>query len=493
VLFQSLRRSCSALVAPERWSRAGKLALAFVCLSLSLASVSSAQEPPRDGAAPATARSGPAWMDTAIIYEIFPRHFSDEGTLNAVTGKLDQLHALGVNVLWIMPVHPIGELHRVGALGSPYAARDFYAIDPALGTKEDFARLVESAHARNMRVILDIAANHTAWDSVMMAYTAFYAHDKGGHPFSPHGWNDVAGLDYNNPALRQYMVDMFVYWLKTYNLDGFRCDAASFVPTSFWEQLRPALEAVKPDVLLLAEASNPDLMTKAFDLDYAWPLLHTFNDVIEHGKPASAIEAVWKEQAIAFPKGAKHMLISDDHDEPRATVRYGNSGALAASALVFTLPGVPMLYNGMEAGDATPSGSPALFEKHQVYWGSGQKNSEFSAFYDAIIRLRASSTALQHGDLVWLHNSDETHVVSILRRSPEETDLVTVNLSNTPFRGTVEFASPSGAGQWQEVSLAPPPRRQDRTSQQSIPVGPAFPAASLDAFQVRIFRLVTAK
>ncbi|MGI4827805.1 MAG: alpha-amylase family glycosyl hydrolase [Janthinobacterium lividum] len=425
-----------------------------------------------------------------MIYEIYPRHFSDEGTLNAVTAKLDQLHTLGVNVLWIMPVHPIGKTHRLGPLGSPYAARDYYAVDPAIGTKADFTKLVDGAHARGMRVILDIVPDHTAWDSVMMAHPSFYTHDAAGKIVSPHGWTDVAGLDYNNPALRQYMVDMFVYWLKTFHLDGFRCDAASFVPSPFWEQLRPALDAVKPDVLLLAEASKPELMTKAFDLDYAWPLLGTFNDVIEHGKPATAIETTWKEQQAAFPAGTEHMLISDDHDEQRATVRYGEDGALAASALVFTLPGVPLLYNGMEVGDATPSGAPALFEKFHLYWGAAEQRPQYPAFYHALIPLRASSPALRHGDLVWLHNSDEQHVVSFLRRSPEETDLVTVNLSNTPFRGSIEIAT-RGPQPWQEVSLAPSHRHHgsapETPAMTALP--PALPVLSLDAFQVRIFRL----
>ena len=431
-----------------------------------------------------------------MIYEIYPRHFSEQGTLNAVTARLDQLHALGVNVLWIMPVHPIGKAKRLGPLGSPYAARDFYAIDPVLGTKADFAHLVDEAHARQMRVILDIAADHTSWDSVMMKNPAFYTHDAAGHIVSPHGWSDVAGLDYNNPALRQYMVDMFVYWLKTFHLDGFRCDAASFLPTSFWEQLRPALEAVKPDVLLLAEASKPELMTKAFDLDYGWPLLSTFNDVVEHGQPATEILATWKRQQFEFPAGAEHMLISDDHDEQRATVRFGEGGALAASALVFTLPGVPMLYNGMEVGDATPSSGPALFEKLRLYWEGREQHPQFTAFYRAMIPLRASSSALRHGDLLWLHNSDEQHVVSFLRRSPEETDLITVNLSNTPFRGSVEVAAAAGRQAWQEVSLEPPPRHrrgaaEEATAGAAAPA-PGLPALSLDAFQVRIFRLPSA-
>jgi cyclomaltodextrinase / maltogenic alpha-amylase / neopullulanase len=459
--------------------------LAVVCLAGSVV-----QAQAQDREVRVSARKPPAWVDTAVIYEIYPRDFSAEGTLNGVTAKLDQLHELGVNVLWIMPVNPIGELKRLGPLGSPYSPRDYYAIDPGLGTKEDFANLVRSAHERGMRVILDMVADHTSWDSVMMAHPEFYTHDRAGRIVSPHGWSDVAGLNYDNPALRRYMMDVFVYWLKTFQLDGFRCDAAAMVPTSFWEELRPALDAVKPDVLMLAEASRHELMTKAFDLDYAWPMLATFNEVLESGSPANSVQATWKQQTRLFPEGAEHMLISDDHDERRAIVRYGERGTLAASALVFTLPGVPMLYNGMEVGDATPSGAPALFSKRTIDWSAAQQERVYPSFYRALIELRTSSAALRHGSLQWLHNSDEEHVVSFERRSGDDTELVTVNLSNTPFHGSVEVESPLGK-RWAEASL--PQRANDRARGPEEPPPVALPALSLDAFQTRIFRLAPAK
>lgn len=428
------------------------------------------------------ARTPPAWMQQSIIYEVFPRDFSQAGTLNAVTSRLDDLHATGINTLWIMPVHPIGQLHRIGPLGSPYAPRDYYAIDPALGTKEDLTRLVDAAHAHGMRVLLDMVADHTSPDSPLVAaHPDFYLHDAAGKLVQPQGWSDVAGLNYANPALRQYMVDMFVYWLRTFHLDGFRCDAATFVPTSFWEQLRPPLQAVKPDVLLLAEASKPELMTRAFDLDYGWPLLHTFNDILEDGAPATELQRTLVEQQRAFPHGTQHLLISDDHDEIRATVRYGIHGALAASALVFTLPGVPMLYNGMEVGDATPSGAPALFEKFKLYWGAGQQERESPGFYRALLALRASSPALQSGSLQWLHNSNEQHIVSFLRHTAGEDVLVAVNLSNTPFRGSLEVPTSTN---WKEVTL------HSESGAHHGPEPTALPALSLNAFQVRLFRSV---
>ncbi|HZI31746.1 MAG TPA: alpha-amylase family glycosyl hydrolase, partial [Candidatus Binatia bacterium] len=235
----------------------------------------------------ATARSSPEWLRTGTIYEIFPRDFSPAGNLAGVTARLDDLQKLGVTILWTMPVHPIGEKFRKGGYGSPYSISDYYAIDPHYGTLADFKALVAGAHQRGMKVIMDLVANHTAWDSVMMTNKAFYKQDANGHVVPPvPEWTDVAGLNYHNPQLRQYMIAMLKYWIKVADVDGFRCDVAYMVPTSFWEQARAELGKLKPDIILLAEASKPELLTNAFNIDYSWPLLATMNNVLERGAPA---------------------------------------------------------------------------------------------------------------------------------------------------------------------------------------------------------------
>ena len=430
-----------------------------------------AQEP--DAAiAKQPARTSPVWLKSGVIYQIFVRAFSPAGDLNGVTARLDELHALNVNILWLMPIHPDGQLKKKGALGSPYAVRDYYAIDPALGTKEDLHRLVQEAHKRQMKVIIDIVANHTAWDSVMMAHPDFYKKDAQGHIISPYDWTDVAWLDYSNPKLRQYMLDMLVYWIKDFDLDGYRCDAAGEVPTDFWEQARVALEKVKPDIMLLAEANKPELLKSAFDIDYSWPLMHTLNDVIMSGEPATAIRTTVEQQQALFPKGALHMRISDDHDELRATTRYSYPGAIAASALMFTLDGAPLIYNGMEVGDSTQSAAPALFEPQKIFWDSATWHPDYPKFYTAIAGLRRTHPALEQGELIWVHNSDEQHVVTYMRRSSTEEFLIAVNLSNTPFRGSVEADSAT----WKEIELPG-----------SKPEPVALPFVSLDAFGARIF------
>ena len=459
-----------------------------LALFFSLLSNGATAQGQTDSDTPVVAQHVPSWMDQAIFYEIFPRDFSPAGTLNGVTARLDDLQKLGVNVLWLMPIHSIGRTHRMGAYGSVYAVSDYYTVDPDLGTKADLMHLVQAAHERHMRVILDEVADHTAWDSVMMPHPTFYKRDSTGKVLYPHSWTDVAALNYADPALRKYMVDMFSYWLKTFDLDGFRCDDAGDVPVIFWDEVTAALRAIRPDVLLLAEASQPDLLRADFNIDYGWPLLETMNRVIMHGESASAVRDVVNALVTRYPAGSWHMLVSDDHDTRRAVVRYGMQGALAASALVFTLPGAPMLYNGMEVADATPSAGPALFEKAPIFWRSGEIERAFPEFYKIMIPLRESSPALRHGELVWLHNSDETHIVTYLRRSPEETVLVAVNLANVPFTGSIE----AGTGSWKEVVLGKIAQHGEAgmpTADAAVPPPPvALPALSLPPFGIRIFR-----
>ena len=390
------------------------------------------------------ARPSPDWLRAGTIYQIFPRDFSVPGNLNGVTAKLDELHGLGVDILWTMPIHPIGEKFRKGEFGSPYSIKDFYAVDPNYGTLEDFKKLVAGAHQRGMKVIMDLVANHTAWDSVMMQHPDFYKHDAHGQIIPPvPEWTDVAGLNYASPALREYMIAMLKYWIKEADVDGFRCDVASMVPTDFWEQVRDELAKVKPDILLLAEASKPELLVKAFDIDYSWPLLATMNDVLIRSASASKIRDSWEDSRRQFPKNALHMRISDDHDEARAVARYGLNGALAASALMFTLDGVPLIYNGMEAGDATESGDPALFDKLNIFWHPKDRPPLRSIYHD-LIRLRHQYAALRVARVDWLPNSDETRLVTFLRSDDKDQLLVVINFSNRPLTGKVDLKNADG-------------------------------------------------
>ena len=425
------------------------------------------------------ARPSPDWLRSGTIYEIFPRDFSPAGNLAGVTARLDELHDLGVTILWIMPIHPIGTKCRKGDFGSPYSIRDYYAVDPNYGTVDDFKALVAGAHQRGMKVIMDLVANHTAWDSVMMTNTDFYKQDAPGHVIPPvPSWTDVAGLNYNSPALREYMIAMLKYWIKTADVDGFRCDVAYMVPTDFWEQVRTELTKTKPDIMMLAEASKPELLTKAFDIDYAWPMLATMNNVLIHDAPASDVAKTWEDSRRQFPKDALHMRISDDHDEARAVARYGLKGALATSALMFTLDGVPLIYNGMEVGAATESGDPALFDKLTIFWNPKERPQLRSIYHD-LIQLRKNSAALRGSNVEWLHNSDENKLVTFLRADDKDEFLVVINLSNRPLTGNVNLKNANG---FSEVKIS----GADDSG------GDPLPAIHLNEFEWRIYHRAAA-
>jgi cyclomaltodextrinase / maltogenic alpha-amylase / neopullulanase len=384
------------------------------------------------------ARPSRDWVRDGVIYEIYPRAFSQKGNLNAITARLDELKDLGVTILWLMPIHPIGQEKKKGTIGSPYAVRDYYGINPDYGTADDLKRLVREAHARGLKVIIDIVANHTSWDSVLMKHPEFYKHDEKGNITYPHDWYDIAALNYDNQELRRYMTEMLKHWLREFDLDGFRCDVAGEVPTDFWEHARRELEQIKPDIVMLAEAHKPELQVTAFDLDYSWPLHSTLTDVLQGRKPASDLRIEWEKENQEWPKGALHMRFSDNHDERRAIARFGEPAALAASAFVFTLDGVPMIYNGMEVGDTTESGAPALFEKLPIFWAIAERRKNFPDFYKDIMTRRRTITELRRGTLEWVSNSDESRVVTFIRRAGKQVSLVAINFSNRPFSGWVE-------------------------------------------------------
>jgi cyclomaltodextrinase / maltogenic alpha-amylase / neopullulanase len=414
-------------------------ALVLGSLTLSLA-VSTAAESANPGN-----RKSPDWLRHAVVYEIFPRNFSPAGDFNGITARLDELKELGVDVLWLMPINPVGEKLKKGSQGSPYCVRDFYAINPDCGTTNDLKRLVAEVHKRDMKIIIDIVAGQTAWDSALMAHPEFYLKDAAGKIIPPKpAWTDVAGLNYENRDLRRYMIDMMKYWLKEFNLDGFRCDVAYTVPVDFWEAARTELEQINPGLIIIADAgARPSLLTKAFDMDYAWNLFSSLKSVMDSVSPADALRQSWEHTQQQFPKGALHLRFTDNQSETRATARYGLRGALAAQALMLTLDGVPLFYNGMEVGDATESGDPAMFEKMPVFWSPGGR-PPLRDIYRELIKLRKSSSAFRNDDVVWVQNSAPGEVASFLRRDTNDEFLVLINLSSRWATGSVTLATEKG-------------------------------------------------
>jgi glycosidase len=435
------------------------------------------------------ARQSPDWLRDAVVYEVFPRAFSQSGDFKGVTADLDRLKDLGVTVLWLMPIHPVGKLKAKGTLGSPYAVRDYDAVNPEYGTGEDFKKLVAAAHQRGMKVFIDIVANHTAWDSVLIGkHPDWYTHDAAGHIIPPNpDWVDVADLDYVNPALRKYMSGMLVRWLRDYGVDGFRCDYASGVPTDFWESVRPELDRVRPGLAFLAESDDPALLNQAFDIDYAWDFYHAMSEALAGRAPASSVREVWENAEAKYPKGALRLRFSDNHDQLRTTGQAGLPAALAASAVMFTLDGAPLLYNGMEVGDGTESAAPGLFERAPIAWEMAERRPQVTPYYRALTKLRHAHAAFTRGAVHWLHNGDEQRVLSYERAGAGESLVVAVNLSSQAFAGTVEMP----AGEYREITpdwrsaagVSPAPQDARRAA--------PLPGVFLAPWEFRVFRRAT--
>ncbi|NOT48173.1 MAG: family 10 glycosylhydrolase [Acidobacteria bacterium] len=433
------------------------------------------------------AKTSQEWIRDAVIYQIFERQYSQKGDFNSITADLDRLNTLGVTVLWLMPVHPIGQEKKKGTIGSPYAVRDYYGVNPDYGTPDDLKRLIAEAHERGMKVIIDVVVNHTAWDNALIKTNPeFYKKNEKGEIIPPVAdWADVAGLDYSKPAVRKYIIENLKSWVRDYGLDGFRCDVALMIPTDFWDEARAEVDKVKADTIWLAEAEKADLLVKAFDLDYSWELHHALDRTLHGDAPASGIRKIWEDQAKTFPKGSLRMRFSDNHDERRAIARFGEKGALAAQALIFTLDGVPLIYNGMENGDTTESGYPALFEKMPIFWQTEVRRPEFPKFYKAMVALRKQSAALRRGSLTWLKNSDENRVATFSRKQGSEEIIVAINLSNTPFNGSVQVN-----GTFQDITPdygkpMPPDDEKARVTAKDTSLPPTL---NLESYGFRIFR-----
>ena len=336
------------------------------------------------------------WTRNAVIYEVNVRQYTKEGTFAAFEQHLPRLKELGVDVLWFMPIHPISEKNRKGTLGSYYAVKDYKGINPEYGTKEDFKRLVDKAHEAGFKVILDWVANHTGCDNVWLSdHPDWYVKDEAGNPKSPYDWTDTYELNYDNKDMRAAMADALKYWVTDFNIDGYRCDMAHEVPTDFWNDVRPALDSIKP-VFMLAESENYDLLEHAFDANYSWELMHMMSDVNKGTKTAEDIQAyVQKLDSLMCPDGYKmNFLTNHDENSWNGTEfeRYGK-GVETFAVLTYTLNGMPMIYTGQEVGMKKRL---SFFEKDVV--PSWTANAT-TAFYKKLNELKHTHPALRAGEI----------------------------------------------------------------------------------------------
>lgn len=398
---------------------------------------------PASGAGAATrpdTGSHPAWSRHAVIYEVNVRQFTPEGTFAALERHLPRLRGLGVDILWLMPVQPIGREQRKGSLGSYYSISDYTAINPEHGTEADFRRLVDAAHRQGMKVILDWVANHTAYDHAWTReHKDWYTLRPDGsisRPLDAEGketdWTDVAELNFDNPQLRRAMIEEMRWWTDSMGVDGFRADVAWGIPHDFWPQVRAALQPSRPDLFMLAEAEDPKLHP-AFDMTYGWELHHLLNDVSKGTKGTEVLDAYFAKQDSLYPPDAYRMYFTSNHDENSwQGTEFERMGDNHKAAFVLSATadnGMPLLYTGQEASLRKRL---RFFDKDTVDWNG----PSLAAFYRSMFSLKDSVPALANGGWggpqVALKTDGGSRVYAFTRTKGPNTVLVAVNFGNAP-------------------------------------------------------------
>lgn len=368
----------------------------------------------------------------ATIYQVNIRAFSEAGDLQGVIQGLDHIEALGANVVYLMPVFPVGEERSAGGLGSPYAVKDYKAVNPEFGTMEDLRTLVDEAHSRGMAVILDFVANHTAWDnSWIQEHPEWYAQDEEGNIIAPPGtgWNDVAQLNYDNEELREAMIDAMAFWVYNANVDGFRMDAADFVPNSFWSTAVPVLDNIKDqELLMLAEGGRKDHLRAGFDYIFGFNYFETLKEVFLDGAPVTALQEAHAEAyANIYDESKRVVKYTSNHDvnltdgTPQELFG-GNKGSLAAFVVAAYQRSVPMIYNGQAIGFDERL---EFFTRDPIDWS--QTDEEMLQEYKDIIAFRNASEVIRRGELK-SYSSDDIVVFSMEKDG--ELVLVLSNLRN---------------------------------------------------------------
>ena len=372
------------------------------------------------------------WVKNATIYELNVRQFSEEGTFKAVEKQLPRLKRMGIDIIWLMPVQPIGKVNRKGTLGSYYSVKDYFDVNPEFGTKKEFQNLVSAIHKLGMYVILDWVANHSSWDNdLVKQYPDWYIKSRTGN-FQSTPWrdyDDIIDFDYNKPELRKYMTDALKFWVKNYNIDGYRCDVASFIPLEFWENARKELDEIKP-VFMLAEAEDKELHRKAFDATYNWTLWNFLHNITTNNKSAETLAGGYiAEHVSIFPKEGIRLNFIDNHDKNSWEGNpYTNFGEGLQAAMVFTalMDGMPLVYNGQEAG---LNRSLKFFEKDPIEWKK-HKNTDL---YTKLFSLKHKNQALWNGkwggEMVRIKNDKMDQVLAFVREKNGDKVIAVLNLS----------------------------------------------------------------
>ncbi len=380
----------------------------------------------------------PDWAFDKTIYEVNIRQFTQDGTFKSFEQHSPRLKELGAEILWLMPIHPIGELNRKGSLGSYYSIKDYFEINPEFGTKEDFRNLVQKIHSLGMYVIIDWVANHTAWDHPWtISNPEFYNKDENNNFIPPvDDWTDVIDLNYENKNLWNEMIKALKYWVKEFDIDGYRCDVAGMVPIEFWIEARKQLDEIKP-VFMLAEWDSPE-MHKAFCMTYDWESHKLMNRIAKgESNPSDLVKHLISDRQ-KYPANAFRMQFTDNHDENswNGTVfeRLGEAAECFA-VLTFLIPDMPLIYSAQEAG---LDKRLLFFEKDLIDW----KEHKFSIVYKTLTELRKKNEVLHSGfkggELNFIKNNNQQNIISLIRTKDDKKVFALFNLSNKPTRVLID-------------------------------------------------------
>lgn len=388
------------------------------------------------------------WKHHTNIYEVNLRQYTKEGTFRAFEKEMPRLKEMGVKTLWLMPITPISQKVKKGTMGSQYAAHDYVSINPEFGNLEDFKHLVDEAHKMGFNVIIDWVANHTGWDHVWTkSHPEYYLKDSKTNDFQiASGMDDIIELDYKNPAMRQAMIDAMKFWVKETNIDGFRCDLASWVEVDFWQQARPEVEKIKPLFFIgeFDELDNPDY-GKVFDASYSWTWMHKTADYYKKDLPLSELKDLLIKYSAIGDQSMRAWFTTNHDENTWNGTEYEKYGLIAKPLAVFsaTWNGVPLLYSGQELPNMKRL---EFFEKDVINWNG---NNQMASFYQTLLNLKSSNPALRGGDsnvtTYLLKTSADDKILAYVRKNGKDEVLVVLNMSKEAVNFKIEDEQVSGS------------------------------------------------
>lgn len=380
------------------------------------------------------------WKHTTNIYEVNLRQYTPEGTFSAFQKELPRLKKMGVETLWFMPILTISQKMKKGSLGSPYAANDYTAVNPELGTLEDFKNLVQEAHALGLKVLIDWVANHTGWDHVWtVTNPEFFLKDSDGNFKIASGMDDIIELDYSNATMRNKMIEAMKFWILEADIDGFRCDLASWVQLDFWQQAKPELDALKPLLWLgeFDELENPEY-GEIFDISYSWKWMHKTEEYYQQNLPLNDLKQLLIQYSELGDQSMRAWFTTNHDENSWNGTEYEKYGFIAKPLAVFSITwnGVPLMYSGQELPNLKRL---EFFEKDVIEW-DGQ--FQMASFYETLLKLKATNPALRGGDpdvtTFFLATSADDKILSYLRKNGADEVLVVLNMSKETVHFSIE-------------------------------------------------------